>query len=112
MELIMSNWSTACTLAELPTGSVRKFEFDGVEIALANTDEGIFAVDDICTHAEVSLSEGELNGCILECWMHGATFDVRSGDALTPPATTGLKTYPVEVIGSGDTAEIRIKVSE
>jgi 3-phenylpropionate/trans-cinnamate dioxygenase ferredoxin subunit len=108
----MSNWSSVCLLSELPVGSIRKYEIDGEDIAVVNTAEGVFAVDDTCTHAEISLSEGELQGCKLECWMHGAAFDVRTGEALTPPAITPLKTYPVEIVGDGDSAEIRIKVSE
>ena len=108
----MSNWLTVATLDELPVGTVRKFDVDGFEIAIANTPEGVFAVDDTCTHAEVSLSEGELNGCLLECWMHGATFDVRTGNPTTPPAVTPLATYPVQIVGDADKAEIQIKVSE
>ena len=107
----MTDWLTVATAGDLPVGTIKKFDINGLDIAIANTDEGFFAVDDTCTHAEVSLAEGELNGCQIECWMHGANFDIRTGVALTPPATIALNTYPVQIVGKGETAEIQIKVS-
>ncbi len=53
-----------------------------------------------CTHSEASLSEGEVSGTKIECWLHGAEFDLRTGEALTPPATSALKTFKVEVSGN------------
>ena len=108
----MSNWSTLCATSDVQMGTVKKFDVDGVEIALAHTPEGFFAIEDTCTHAEVSLSEGELSDCSIECWMHGAKFDLRTGAALTPPATVAVKTFPIDIVDLGDVSEVRIKVGE
>lgn len=98
--------------AELPLGKVVRVELDGEPIAVAHTAEGVFAIGDTCTHAEVSLSEGDLVGCTLECWMHGAAFDLRSGAALTPPATTPVPTFNVRLSGSGSAAVYIITAKE
>lgn len=98
-------------LEELPLGSVRKVEVDGRDIAVAHTVEGVFAVDDICSHAEVSLSEGELDGCFLECWMHGSAFDLRTGVPQTPPASKPIEVFPVSIHGEGVDAVISIEMS-
>ena len=54
-----------------------------------------YALDDMCTHAEASLSEGEVYDCKIECPLHGAEFDIKTGQAVTPPATKDVKTYDV-----------------
>jgi len=107
----MSNAVAVLSLSELPVGSVRKVEVAGRDIALANTADGIFAIDDVCSHAEVSLSEGELNGCMLECWMHGSAFDMRTGIPQTPPANRPVQTFPVIIQGEGEDALIAIEMS-
>ena len=61
----------------------------------AKVGDEVFAVADTCTHSEASLSEGEITGSKIECWLHGAEFDLRTGEALTPPATAALKTFKV-----------------
>lgn len=89
-----------CTIDEIPVGHVAAAEVDGVTIAIARTgDREVHAVNDTCTHANVSLSEGELSGCTLECWLHGAVFDLRTGTPLTPPATVPVAVYPVKLEG-------------
>ena len=60
-------------------------------------DGDIHAVDDTCSHANVSLSEGELDGCTLECWLHGSRFDIRTGEPSGPPAIVPIDVYPVKV---------------
>jgi 3-phenylpropionate/trans-cinnamate dioxygenase ferredoxin component len=73
-----------------------------MKVTLGNKE--VFAVADICSHAEASLSEGEVNGEKIECWLHGAEFNLRTGEAMTPPATESLETY--EVKRDGDTVTI------
>lgn len=75
-------------------------EVEGVTVCVARVGHEVFAVEDTCTHSEASLSEGEVNGMKIECWLHGAEFDLRTGEALTPPATSPLKTYKVELNGN------------
>ena len=98
--------------SELPLGHVLRVELDGEPIAVAHTAEGVFAIGDTCSHAEVSLAEGELRDCALECWMHGASFDLRTGQPLTPPATTPVPTFNVRVAGSGDETVYIISAKE
>ena len=65
-----------------------------------------FAVSDICSHADVSLAEGDVDGCTLECWLHGSRFDLRTGRPSGPPATTPVPIYPVSV--EGDTVFVTV----
>ncbi len=62
-------------------------DHNGVAVCVARIGDEVYAVEDTCTHSEASLSEGEISGTKIECWLHGAEFDLRTGEALTPPAT-------------------------
>ncbi|MFI6757635.1 non-heme iron oxygenase ferredoxin subunit [Micromonospora sp. NPDC050397] len=87
-----------CAAEELPKGAVVRAEVDGTEIALVHADDDAFyAIRDECSHASVALSEGELDGCTLECWLHGSRFDLRTGEPSGLPATEPVPVYPVEV---------------
>lgn len=90
----------ACAVAEIPPGASFRVEPAGrAPIAIFNVDGVFYATDDTCTHGNASLSFGYLEGAIIECPFHAATFDVRNGKALTYPATESLKTYEVVVEG-------------
>lgn len=108
----MSNSHLVGCVKDFPSGSIKKVEVDGLEIALINSAEGFFAVNDVCTHAEVSLSDGTLNGCLLECPMHGAEFDVRTGEAKSLPATKPLEVYKVVIDGMDENAKVSIEVGK
>ena len=84
----------------LVSGKPVAIEVDGVAVCLTRVGDEVFAVEDPCTHSEASLSEGEVTGTKIECWLHGAEFDLRTGEALTPPATSALKTFKVEINGN------------
>ena len=84
----------------LVSGKPVAIEVDGVAVCVARIGDEVFAVEDTCTHSEASLFEGEITGTKIECWLHGAEFDLRTGEALTPPATAALKTFKVEVNGN------------
>ena len=75
-------------------------EVDGTPVCVVKVADEVFAVADICTHSEASLSEGEVTGNKIECWLHGAEFDLKTGKALTPPATESLKTFNVKRNGN------------
>ena len=107
----MANVIEVMKLSDLPVGSVIKFDANGLDVAIAHTAEGVFAIEDTCSHAEVSLSEGELNGCFLECWMHGSAFDLRTGIPKTPPAIKSVATFPIMIQGEGQDAIIAIEMS-
>lgn len=108
----MSSWTEVCRVADLDVTNLKKVSLENTDILIVKTDQGIFAIDDICTHAEVSLSEGSLSGCTIECWAHGAVFDVRDGSVVTPPASEALKTYETQLQGEGDEAIISIKIGK
>lgn len=90
---------TVATLADLPRGKTLCVTVDEGEVLLCHTAEGIFAVDNLCTHAEARLCEGKLKGQRILCPLHGAAFDVRDGSALSRPASVALPTYAVRVEG-------------
>ena len=69
------------------------------QILLVNVEGEVHACDDICTHAYASLSEGDLDGAEVQCPLHGAIFNVRTGKVLTPPAVDSLRTFEVRVDG-------------
>jgi 3-phenylpropionate/trans-cinnamate dioxygenase ferredoxin subunit len=85
-------------VADVPKGSVKAIALDDVDIALVHADDdNFYAVYDECSHAAVPLSEGEIDGCTLECWLHGSRFDLRTGEPTGLPATEPVPVYPVEV---------------
>ena len=90
----------ACSLDEFREGEAVAAVIGDQEIAVAHDGEEYFAVEEICSHAAVALSEGEIEGCTLECWLHGSRFDLRTGKPTGLPATEPVATFPVEVRGT------------
>lgn len=79
---------------DVTPGSAIRVKVDGVEVCVARTATGeLHAIDDLCTHGEVSLSEGDVMGCAIECWLHGSTFDLRTGEPQNPPAFDPVAVY-------------------
>jgi nitrite reductase/ring-hydroxylating ferredoxin subunit len=95
----MGTWIRVATLADVPEGSTRLVEAAGEPVCLYNVAGTICATQDTCTHAQASLSDGFMDGDLIECPLHQATFDVRTGKAMSPPATVDLRVYPVRVDG-------------
>jgi 3-phenylpropionate/trans-cinnamate dioxygenase ferredoxin subunit len=87
----------ACTLAEVPEDEAVAVTLGRYDIAVARDGDEVFAVEDQCSHAAVALSAGEVEGCTLECFLHGSRFDLRTGKPIGPPATEPVATFPVEV---------------
>jgi 3-phenylpropionate/trans-cinnamate dioxygenase ferredoxin subunit len=84
--------------ADVAKGSVITAEINGVDVAVVHADDDQFyAVRDECSHAAVALSEGEVDGCTLECWLHGSRFDLRTGEPSGLPATEPVAIFPVEI---------------
>lgn len=104
----MSNdgFTTVANLKEIPAGSIKFVEVEGVPIALCNVEGQVFAVGNVCTHDEGPLSGGFLDEYAIECPRHGARFDVRSGNVLCLPAAVPIPTYAVKVEGEA----IKVKV--
>jgi 3-phenylpropionate/trans-cinnamate dioxygenase ferredoxin subunit len=94
---------------DIAPGTAKRFEVDGHRIAVVRCDDDFYAIGDTCTHADYSLSEGEVD-CderTVECWKHGALFSLESGEALTLPATRPTPVYDV-VVEDGD---LRVVIS-
>jgi nitrite reductase/ring-hydroxylating ferredoxin subunit len=88
----------ALPLAEIPQGSMRPVTLAGREILICHTREGVFAVDNICSHAHARMCEGRLRATRIVCPLHGASFDIRNGKVLGPPAVMPLPTFKVQVV--------------
>jgi 3-phenylpropionate/trans-cinnamate dioxygenase ferredoxin subunit len=86
-----------CAVGELPVGEAVRIEAEGVPIAVFNADGALYAVDDTCTHQDASLSEGWLEGCLIECPLHAASFDLRTGLPTCLPARRPVRTHRVTV---------------
>ena len=100
------NPSLQISLSSLVPGKPTRATLGNEDLCVARIGDEVFAVADIYSHAEASLSEGELTDHKIECWLHGAEFDLRTGAALTPPASQAVKTYPVLVDGNNVVVEI------
>lgn len=98
----MSRRVRVCSVAELPAvGGVRRVDVEGEPVAIVVTADGLFALDDTCSHDEVSLSDGEVEGDTVECWLHGSKFDVRSGEALCLPAKKSVAVFDITIEDDG-----------
>ena len=97
-----------CSTADLADGEARRFDVAGHRIALVHLSGQWFAVGDRCSHADVSLSEGEvmIEECAIECWKHGSTFDLRTGEPQSLPATRPVPVYEVFVEADDVVAEV------
>ena len=87
-----------CSTDDVPKGSALSADIDGTAVAVVHADDdNFYAVHDECSHAAVPLSEGEVDGRTLECWLHGSRFDLRTGEPTGLPATEPVPVYPVEI---------------
>ncbi len=90
----------AVSVDALPEVGAVAVLLDGHHVAVVrDEDGGLHAVDDTCSHANVSLSEGEVDGCTVECWLHGSRFDLRTGKPTSLPAIRPIAVYPVRLEG-------------
>jgi nitrite reductase/ring-hydroxylating ferredoxin subunit len=94
----MAKGQDVCAAAEVMPGDLKCVFLEETRILLANVDGRIYATSDVCSHAFAYLSEGFLDGAVVECPLHGAQFDVATGKALSPPADTDIKSYEVTVV--------------
>jgi 3-phenylpropionate/trans-cinnamate dioxygenase ferredoxin component len=93
------------SFSSLTPGKPMRIEKDGESICVARIGDEVFAIADTCSHSEASLAEGDITDFKIECWLHGAEFDLRTGQALTPPATAPVHKYSVSVDGDSVTIE-------
>ncbi len=102
----MTEFVRVAKLSEIPEQTARCVVVRGKRIGLVNLSGSIHAIDDTCTHAEASLSEGEISGDEIVCPLHFATFDVRTGECTGPPADEDVATYTVRVVGDDIEVEL------
>jgi len=102
----MTEFRKAARIEDVPAGQRKMVKVGGKRIALFNIDGNYYAIDDTCTHKGGPLSEGQAAGTTVTCPWHHSSFDLRSGDAMTPPAEVGVSTYNVRVVD--DDIEIEI----
>ena len=93
----MSAWQRVVALSDFPTGSRRVIDVDGVRVAVFHLHEGLYAIEDVCSHDGGELACGALEGCEIVCPRHGARFDVRTGAVTAPPAYEPVAVLPVRV---------------
>jgi len=95
----------ACLTSDLGPESTLRVELVSesrgpVEVAVVRDSEGGWhAISDICSHGAVSLADGEVEGCLVECWLHGSQFDLNTGAPLQPPAVTPVPVYSLTIDG-------------
>ena len=89
-----------CALDELEPGTARRFDTDGLRICVVRIGDDVYAIGDRCSHADVSLSEGEVlaDELEIECWKHGSTFDLKTGEPQSLPATKPVPVYEARVV--------------
>ena len=95
----MTTETVVARLADLAPGTAQRVQVDGRPVALVRCGDDVYAISDICSHANVSLSEGEVL-CAereIECWKHGSTFSLVDGEPQSLPATQPVPVYDVEV---------------
>jgi nitrite reductase/ring-hydroxylating ferredoxin subunit len=91
-------FQSAFPLSDIPLGSMRPVTLGGKEVVICHTKEGIYALDNICSHAHARMCEGRLRATRIVCPLHGASFDIRDGKVLGPPAVVPLSTFQVRVV--------------
>jgi 3-phenylpropionate/trans-cinnamate dioxygenase ferredoxin subunit len=96
-----------CSLAELSDNSMFATEIDGTPVCVVRTQGEVTAQLDECSHAEVALSDGDLEAGTVECWLHGSRFDLRTGKPTGPPATEAVPVFPVRI--DGDDVLVAVK---
>ena len=92
-------WVKACSLDDVPTDEALGVTIGEYDVAVARNGDEVFALQDLCSHAAVALSEGDDADCTVECWLHGSRFDLRTGAPSGLPATQPVETYPLTVEG-------------
>jgi 3-phenylpropionate/trans-cinnamate dioxygenase ferredoxin component len=94
-----TEYTRVCALSEVPEDGALAVEIGDEPVAVVRSGDEVFALRDVCSHAEVTLSEGEVYNHTIECWLHGSCFDLRTGKPTNPPATQPVPTYRVKIEG-------------
>lgn len=104
----MADYHRACAVADVEDGSAVRVVVGGLPIAVVRSEGEVYAIHDVCSHANVALSEGEIEDQTIECWLHGSRFDLVTGRPTGLPATQPVPVYPVKIDGD----DILVSVGE
>ncbi len=104
----MADYHRACAVDDVEDGSAVRVVVGGLPIAVVRSDGEVYAIHDVCSHANVALSEGEVEDQTIECWLHGSRFDLVTGRPTGLPATKPVPVYPVKIDGD----DILVSVGE
>ena len=110
------SFQRACAVADVEDAKPLAVTVDGVDVAVVRDGEDFYAIYDECSHAAIPLSEGDVESrdgsCFIECWLHGSTFDLRTGKPTTLPAFEPVTIYPVKVDGEDLLVDITNPINE
>jgi len=100
-----------CALADLVPGTAHRFEVGGRSVAVVRIDDDVYAIGDTCSHADVSLSEGQVfcDEKELECWKHGSSFSLVTGEPSTLPATRPVPVYVARVVDGNVLIDVEVE---
>jgi len=102
----------ACSVTDIPASGALRVVLDGTPVAVVRDEDGeLHAIGDTCSHAEVSLSEGEVDDCSVECWLHGSRFDLRTGEPTSLPAIRPVPVYPITVDGDAVLVDVMTTIN-
>lgn len=93
-----SSMTKVCRVTDVPPNDMRCVSLNDRNVLVANTDDGIFVADEMCTHEDARLCDGNLSGTRVKCPLHGSRFELTTGKVLDDPAETDLVIYPVTVV--------------
>lgn len=94
----MSEYRFLIEVNELPEKGMKRLVIDDLDLVICSTKEGVFVVQNLCSHAMATLHDGRLRGCRLICPLHGASFDVRDGSVKGAPAKTPIRRFPARIV--------------
>ncbi len=97
MKELSGEWIEVAHRDELPSGSMKRVTLSGRRYLIANANDKIYAVDELCSHEEVSLYLGCIDGETIKCSLHGSRFSLINGEPLDEPATESISTYPIQI---------------
>ena len=93
----MNKKQKVCDLSEIPFKDMRCVSLADRNVLVAHTEDGVFVTDEMCTHEDARLCDGNLSGHLVKCPLHGSRFDLTTGEVLDDPAETNLVIYPAVV---------------
>jgi 3-phenylpropionate/trans-cinnamate dioxygenase ferredoxin subunit len=105
----LPHFVTVAQTADIPPGERKVFDVEGYYIAVFNVGGTYYAIEDVCTHDDGPLADGELDGYEIECPRHGARFDIRTGKVLSMPAVIDVPWFPVRV--EGDDIQVSVETA-